>query len=104
MPVLDPANLTPEQEKARAVLDVYSGLLSFKKTEVVEVLRRATEDIVAIFAGNRAGKTSSVAEHYTERMLGLHPVSRKNVLAKKIRCMSSSLPEGNDPDVQDNAQ
>ncbi len=98
--------MTSDEQRAQAemVIRAYEGLFSFQRTEVSDLLRRLNASVIAIFAGNRAGKTSSVAEHYVERVLGLHRVPKKNILAKKIRCMSSSLPEGNDPTMQDNAQ
>jgi hypothetical protein len=93
-----------ERERAEMVVSTYRGLLSFMKTEIVDVLDHVSADIIALFAGNRSGKTASVANHYVKRMLGILPVKPKNLLAKKIRCMSSSLPEGTDIDMQDNAQ
>ena len=48
--------------------------------------------------------TSGVAYQYFLRVLGLHPVPEKNLLAKKIRCMSSSLPESTNENEQDNTQ
>lgn len=92
------------REKAAAVANMYRGALSFTKGEVVEQLRRMSAKCIGLFAGNRAGKTASVAYHYFERWLGANPIEEKNVLMKKVRCMSSSLPEGNDIDMQDNAQ
>lgn len=92
------------REKAQVVARMYSGALAFAKTEVVEQLRRISAKCVALFAGNRSGKTASVAYHYFERWMGINPIEEKNVLMRKVRCMSSSLPEGNDPAMQDNAQ
>lgn len=48
--------------------------------------------------------TSSVAYQYVMRMLGIHPLEEKNKLARKIRCMSSTLPESDSPEEQDNTQ
>ncbi len=93
-----------QRQLAENVVRTYAGLFSFQRTEVSDLLRRLNASVIAIFAGNRGGKTSTIAEHYVERVLGLHRVPKKNILAKKIRCMSSSLPEGNDPAMQDNAQ
>jgi len=92
------------REKAAIVANMYAGALAFGKTEVVEQLRRMSAKCIGLFAGNRGGKTSSVAYHYFERWFGINPIEEKNVLMKKVRCMSSSLPEGNDADLQDNAQ
>ena len=48
--------------------------------------------------------TSNVAKQYTKRLLGSHPIADKNRLMKKVRCMSSTLPESSTPDEQDNTQ
>jgi hypothetical protein len=96
--------LESERELLEKVLSTYEGLISFKMTEVASILSRLNASVVAIFAGNRAGKTSTVAEHYVQRVLGTHKVPKKNLLAKKVRCMSSSLPESSDVSMQDNAQ
>ncbi len=93
-----------QREQAEAVVRVFGGLLSFQHTEVRSILRRLNASVAAIFAGNRSGKTSTIAEHYVERLLGLHRVPKKNVLMKKVRCISSSLPESSDVSMQDNAQ
>ena len=59
---------------------------------------------MGLFSGNQAGKTSSVAEHYVKRLLGKHPIQKKNDLMRKVRCMSPSLPTTTDPEEQDNTQ
>ena len=48
--------------------------------------------------------TSSVAYQYALRTFGLHPIAEKNKLARKVRCMSSSLPTGSSAEDEDNAQ
>ncbi|MHC4951057.1 MAG: hypothetical protein ACYTEU_08755, partial [Planctomycetota bacterium] len=65
-----------------------------------------------IFSGNQGGKTSTVAQHYVMRLLGHYPthdyngnkLPDKNKLMKKVRCMSSSLPEDSSAEEQDNTQ
>ena len=59
---------------------------------------------IVVSSGNRAGKTGSVAKHYVDRVLGKCSVPEKNRLARKVRCMSSSLPELSAEDEDDNAQ
>jgi hypothetical protein len=81
-----------------------SGFFSFEMTEILNVLLRLPHKTVAIFSGNQAGKTSSVAQQYVARMLGHHPVDEKNRLCRKVRCMSSTLPNSSNPEEQDNTQ
>lgn len=85
-------------------LSKFDGLLKFKKTEQLNVFLQLYHKVIAFFSGNRGGKTSTVAVGYWLRVLGLHPLAEKNRLCRKIRCMSSSLPETEDPEQEDNAQ
>jgi len=82
----------------------WPGLVAFHRTAVLRVMLGSAHKTTVVFAGNQAGKTSSVAYQYVIRMLGQHPVADKNRLARKIRCMSSSLPVSADSDEQDNTQ
>lgn len=85
-------------------LQSYQGYLKFKKTEQLQALLKLNHKIIGIFSGNQGGKSSSVAYQYFLRVIGIHPIGDKNRLAKKIRCISSSLPESTAADEQDNAQ
>jgi len=76
----------------------------FRKTELGALLRRLAHKTIGNFSGNQGGKTAGFAKHYVDRVLGIHPLEEKNRLAKKIRCMSSSLPESDSPEEQDNTQ
>lgn len=57
-----------------------------------------------ITAGLVHHNTATSAYQYAMRTFGLHPIEEKNRLAKKVRCMSSSLPESSSPEEQDNTQ
>ena len=78
--------------------------IRFQKTEITYFLRKLKHKIIGLFSGNQAGKTSSVANHYVERLLGIHPIDEKNKLMRKVRCMSSSLPTSKNPEEGDNTQ
>lgn len=86
-----------------AAADCWGGLLSFVPTEVSKALDELPHRTIGLFAGNRGGKSANIAYHYVKRVLGIHPVERKNRVSK-IRCMSSTLPENENPDEGDNAQ
>ena len=84
--------------------NLWTGYLNFKPTMVYQLLATLPHKVIGIFSGNQGGKTSNVAKHYVDRVLGIHPIVEKNRLAKKIRCMSSGLPDTNSPEEQDNTQ
>lgn len=82
----------------------WASFFKFIATEIEAVLDSLDFDIIALFFGNQGGKTSEVARQYVKRLLGIHPIERKNQLARKIRCMSSSLPLSKNEEEGDNAQ
>lgn len=60
--------------------------------------------VLGVFSGNQAGKTWGFAYMYFLRILGIHPIERLNHLARKIRCVSPSLPFAGGSEEQDNTQ
>lgn len=86
------------------VAGFWGGLLNFRATEISDAFSQLKQKCIVVFAGNRAGKTTTAARQYVMRAFGLHPIAEKNRLARKVRCMSSTLPTGSDADSQDNAQ
>ena len=95
--------LIPTQDFSKAE-EHYKGYLAFQKTELSEFLNNMPHKTIAIFSGNRGGKTGSVAKHMVDRVRGMCKIPEKNLLARKIRCMSSTLPEQASQDEDDNAQ
>ena len=85
-------------------VNLYASFIAFKKTEQLRALLALRHSVIGIFSGNQAGKTSSVAYQYFLRVIGQHPIKQKNLLAKKIRCMSSTLPSTDAAEEQDNTQ
>jgi len=87
-------------------LNAYTYYLKTIDTDITTLLRRIPDhiNVTGLFFGNQRGKTFEIAKHYFERVLGLHKSDRRNRLAKKIRCISSSLPENSNADEQDNTQ
>ena len=92
------------QEDLIKGLSGWRDYITFKNTEQYAVLGQLPHRTIALFSGNRAGKTSTIAKHYVDRLIGKCKIDYKNNLMKKVRCMSSSLPDSNDPDITDNAQ
>ncbi|MCP4262812.1 MAG: hypothetical protein GY774_35685 [Planctomycetes bacterium] len=107
--MLDTAQI-PEDEQQRA--DIFAGFFQFKTTPLLGKLISLPHKTIGIFSGNQGGKTSTVAQHYVLRLLGKAPVEdldgnplpNRNNLMKKVRCMSSSLPEDSSAEEQDNTQ
>ena len=101
---LEGSGVGMSHEAIGQALNAWAGYLGFRLTEITDFLDQMPYKTVGIFSGNQAGKTSSVAYHYVQRLMGIHKNSEKNRLCKKIRCMSSSLPENDSPEEQDNTQ
>lgn len=59
-------------------IQLLANYLSFKKTWIYEQFVRSPEQILVLFSGNRAGKTSGVIHQYVSRIYGWHPVVEKN--------------------------
>jgi len=66
-----------EQTKA---INQLEGFASFKRTWMFERFIRLPNKIVALFTGNQCSKTASAAYQYVLRIMGLHPVAKRNVL------------------------
>ncbi len=83
---------------------IFQYFASCQMTDHLAKLLRLPHKTIALFAGNRGGKTFDIAYQYFLRLLGRHRIEDKNRLAKKIRCMSSTLPTSDAAEEQDNAQ
>lgn len=77
----------------------YQGLMSFKMHEVGKQYITSDADIRAIFKGNQGGGTAFAAYDCALRLLGIHPVEKRNVLNKPIRFVSKVKP-GSDDDEE----
>ena len=69
-------NLTEQQVSE---LNQLGNFLNFQRTWVFDRFLERPENIVALFTGNQFGKTAGVAFSYVLRILGIHPVPKKNV-------------------------
>ena len=74
----------------------YQDLISFKPNPVALKYVFSESPIRAIFKGSQGGGTSACAYDVTLRLLGLHPIAKRNVLEKPIRMVSKIVPEGED--------
>jgi phage terminase large subunit-like protein len=61
-------------------LNYFDSFATYKPTWTFHRMIRCEQEIIAMFTGNQAGKTSGVAFQYVLRILGLHPIVKKNVL------------------------
>lgn len=57
-----------------------AGFFSFKKTWDFNKFIRCPAKILGHFTGNQRGKTGQVANSYVWRVLGIHPVPKKNIV------------------------
>ena len=71
----------------RAAAESWGGLLAFEPTPVSRWLDELPHRTIALFAGNRGGKSANIAYYYMKRWLGIHPIASKNRI-EKVRCMS----------------
>jgi hypothetical protein len=82
----------------------YQGLLALGATlNPIQIKYIHSEaDIRANFKGNQAGGTGVVAMDIAMRLLRIHPVKKRNVLNKPIRCVSKVKPkqEGDEENQQ----
>lgn len=60
-------------------LNDFEGFLSYKVTWPIRKLLNAEQRTIALFTGNQFGKTAAVAYSYVLRILGLHPIAKKNI-------------------------
>jgi phage terminase large subunit-like protein len=67
-------------QKEIEVINGYEKFLSFKPTWVFKKSINTACKIVAWFTGNQFGKTCSVSYSYVLRILGIHPIPKKNIV------------------------
>lgn len=84
----------PDDEKDK--LNEWLGFFSFQPTWLFKQFIHRPERTIALFTGNRFGKSASVAFSYVLRILGIHPIEQKNMRPHKTcriyRFSSQSLP------------
>lgn len=69
--------LDKSQEEQLGSLESFS---SFQMTWPIKMFFNCPNRIIGLFTGNQSMKTSSTAYNYVLRILGLHPVPKKNVV------------------------
>ena len=75
--MIDIAGFTDGQ---KAELNNFGNLFSYKHTSHSQAFLNADYDITFVSKGNQAGGTALIAYAYVLRILGWHPVPRKNVV------------------------
>jgi hypothetical protein len=80
----------------------YQNLLSYKMHPTALKYITSEAPVRAIIKGNQGGGTGTTALDVALRLLGIHPIARKNILNKPIRMVSKVVPEG--PDDEQNQQ
>jgi hypothetical protein len=77
----------------------YENLLSYQMHDTALKYITSPAHIRAIFKGNQGGATATCMYDAALRLLGIHPVAKKNVLNKPIRMVSKVVP-GDENDEQ----
>lgn len=61
-------------------INKHESIFRYKTTWAYQQFLRCDQSIIALFTGNQAMKTSSVAHNYVLRIMSWHPIPKKNVL------------------------
>jgi len=77
-------------------LNGWEGFFEHIITDTFRILVNCDSKIIAIFTGNQFGKTDNVAKDYVLRIMGIHPVEKKNIRphdrVRTFRFCSNTLP------------
>lgn len=69
-----------EQVAIERELNSYSTVANYIYTDIAEKFLDCDMDVLALFFGNQTGKGALVVFNYILRIMGYHPVPRKNIL------------------------
>lgn len=90
---LNQQNLTEDEVQQ---LNDWTGYFNFQPNFILKCLNSCSANIIGVFTGNQAGKTDSIIRHYVDRILGRHPIEKKNLRPnnpiRTIRFASETLP------------
>lgn len=64
----------------RAQLNEFANYLKFKPTFLYKCLLNSNAKITLLSCGNQSGKTGSIMRSYVDRILGFHPIAKKNIV------------------------
>ena len=86
----------------------FEGFWSFKPTWIFQQFINRPEKIIAYLTGNQKGKTCDIAYSYVLRIMGMHPVEKKNMRPnnpiRTFRFASETLPTDSDGGEVKNTQ
>lgn len=71
----------------------FQNLLTYKSHPVASNYLLSESQTRAIIKGNQGGGTQTAMYDLVRRCLGIHPVKRRNILNKPIRCVSKCVPK-----------
>jgi len=87
-------------EAEKNQLNEWTGYFSHQITGIFTQFIKRPEKVICMFTGNQKGKGADVSKSYVMRILGIHPVEKKNLRPnnpiRTIRFASETLP--NDPE------
>ena len=70
--------ITP-QDFSPQVIDNLSGFLSFQYNFLLWALSDCDAQTILLVSGNQAGKSASIVKNYILRIMGIHPIEKKNM-------------------------
>lgn len=71
---------TSLSDAEKKIVNNFSAFASYKYTWLAAQFLKCDTDVLALFFGNQAGKGALCVINYILRIIGAHPVARKNVL------------------------
>lgn len=81
-------------------LNDWAGFLSFQENFLLWAMLDTDANIILLDTGNQAGKNATIAKHYVMRLLGMHPIERKNMRpdtpVRVLRFAAETLPTEKD--------
>lgn len=85
-----------------AILNDWAGFLSIRPNFILQSLLDCDSDTIFVETGNQAGKTTDILENYVIRLMGKHPIEKKNMRPntpiRVLRFGSETLPNEKAPD------
>ena len=80
----------------REALSKMVGVLSYRPNQMFKWLLQSKSQLTALYTANQVGKNAAVAMDYVLRIIGNHPIEKKNIrprtTVRTIRFASETLP------------
>lgn len=84
-------------------VEQFDSLLNYQWHDMALKFLMSPASTRVIITGNQAGKTATAMLDAELRLLGIHPLKKRNNITKPIRCISKCIPKSDETD-EENAQ